>query len=66
VEKTFALREFRKRVTGVKLCGAGGGGMAFGLLRSPEERGRVEALLSGEGFTVYPFKLSGGPRVSRF
>jgi D-glycero-alpha-D-manno-heptose-7-phosphate kinase len=65
VEKAFALREFRKRVIGVKLCGAGGGGMAFGLLRAPEERGKVEALLSAEGFTVYPFRLSGGPHVGR-
>lgn len=63
VEKTFALRGFRKRVLGVKLCGAGGGGMACGILRSPEERGKVEALLTAEGFTVYPFTLSGGPRV---
>lgn len=65
VEKTFASREFRKRVTGVKLCGAGGGGVAFGLLRAPEERGKVEALLASEGFAVLPFRLSGGPRVSR-
>jgi hypothetical protein len=65
VEKTFALQEFRKRVAGVKLCGAGGGGMACGLLRAPEERGRVEALLTAEGFAVYPFTLSGGPRVVR-
>jgi galactokinase/mevalonate kinase-like predicted kinase len=63
VEKAFALREFRKRVAGAKLCGAGGGGMAFGLLRSPEEREKVEALLAGEGFTVVPFRLSGGPRI---
>jgi len=66
VENMFALREFRKRVTGVKLCGAGGGGVAFGLLRAPEDRGKVEALLSAEGFTVFPFRLSGGPRVSQF
>ncbi|HSL91586.1 MAG TPA: hypothetical protein VK863_02965 [Candidatus Limnocylindrales bacterium] len=65
VEKAFALREFRKRVIGVKLCGAGGGGMAFGLLRGPEEREKVEDLLASEGFTVYPFRLSGGPRVVR-
>jgi D-glycero-alpha-D-manno-heptose-7-phosphate kinase len=63
VEGAFAMREFRKRVTGVKLCGAGGGGVAFGLLRAPEDRGKVEALLSAEGFTVYPFRLSGGPRI---
>lgn len=65
VERAFALREFRKRVVGVKLCGAGGGGVAFGLLRGPEERGKVEALLSAEGFAVVPFRLSGGPRIGR-
>jgi D-glycero-alpha-D-manno-heptose-7-phosphate kinase len=63
VEKAFGSREFRKRVAGAKLCGAGGGGMAFGILRSPEERGHVEALLAAEGFAVYPFRLSGGPRI---
>jgi D-glycero-alpha-D-manno-heptose-7-phosphate kinase len=63
VEKAFGSREFRKRVAGAKLCGAGGGGMAFGILRSPEERGSVEALLAAEGFSVYPFRLSGGPRI---
>ncbi len=63
-EKTFAMKEFRKRVSGVKLCGAGGGGAAFGLLRAPEERRKVEAFLAAEGFAVLPFRLSGGPRVS--
>ena len=65
VERAFAAREFRKRVAGVKLCGAGGGGMAFGILRGPEERGKVEALLASEGFAIYPFRLSGGPRIQR-
>lgn len=64
MERTFALRRLRRRVTGVKLCGAGGGGVAFGLLRAPEERGKIEELLSAEGFTVYPFRLSGGPRIT--
>ncbi len=64
VEKMLAAREFRRRVAGAKLCGAGGGGMLFGLMRGPEERDKVEAFLSGEGFTVYPFNLSGGPRVT--
>ncbi|MBI5419651.1 MAG: hypothetical protein HZA60_06140 [Deltaproteobacteria bacterium] len=63
VEKVFALRDFRKRVLGAKLCGAGGGGMAFGLLRAPEEREEVDALLAREGFTPFPFRLSAGPRV---
>lgn len=64
VEKALAAREFRRRVTGAKLCGAGGGGMLFGLMRGPEERDKVEAFLSGEGFAVYPFRLSCGPRVT--
>ena len=49
-------------VNGAKLCGAGGGGMLFGLLKNPEDRGAVEALLSGAGMSVLPFRLSGGPR----
>lgn len=64
VERLFASREFRRRVRGAKLCGAGGGGMVFGLLRGPEERKRVEAFLAAEGFAVLPFRLSGGPRVT--
>lgn len=64
VERLFASREFRKRVGGAKLCGAGGGGVLFGLLRGPEERKRVEAILAAEGFAVFPFRLSGGPRVA--
>ena len=63
VERLFASREFRKRVGGAKLCGAGGGGMIFGLLRGPEERKKAEAILAAEGFAVVPFRLSKGPRV---
>jgi len=63
VDRLFASREFRMRVVGAKLCGAGGGGMVFGMLRSPGDRKRVDAILAAEGFTVYPFRISGGPRV---
>ncbi|MBI5576094.1 MAG: hypothetical protein HY896_06980 [Deltaproteobacteria bacterium] len=63
VERLFASREFRMRVAGAKLCGAGGGGMLFGLLRGPEERMRVEGILKEEGFEVLPFRLSKGPRL---
>ena len=63
VERLFASREFRRRVAGAKLCGAGGGGTVFGLLRGPEERNRVEAILAADGFAAMPFRLSGGPRV---
>ena len=55
-------RRFRRRVSGAKLCGAGGGGMFFGLLRDPGDREAVEALLSGTGMSVFPFLPSGGPR----
>jgi D-glycero-alpha-D-manno-heptose-7-phosphate kinase len=65
VEKALADGRFRRRVAGAKLCGAGGGGMLFGLLRGPEDRDAVEAFLRTEGFSVYPFRLSGGPRVVR-
>jgi len=64
VEAVLADREFHGRVSGAKLCGAGGGGMLFCLLRSPEDRGAVETLLRSTGFPVFPVRLSAGPRVS--
>jgi D-glycero-alpha-D-manno-heptose-7-phosphate kinase len=62
VEELISGRRFRRMVIGAKLCGAGGGGMLFGLLKDPEDREAVEALLSGKGMSVLPFRLSGGPR----
>jgi mevalonate kinase len=62
VEELISDRRFRRLVSGAKLCGAGGGGMLFGLLKDPEDRKVVEALLSGTGMSVLPFRLSGGPR----
>lgn len=62
VEELFPDRRFRRLVSGAKLCGAGGGGMLFGLLRDPDGRGALETLLSGTGMSVLPFRLSGGPR----
>src|SRR5512140_973359 len=62
VEELFSDRRFRRRVIGAKLCGAGGGGMLFGLLRGPDDRESVEALLSGSGMSLFPFRPSGGPR----
>ncbi len=64
VERVLSSREFRDRVTGAKLCGAGGGGMLFGLLREPGERRAVEAILRSEGFSIHPFLLSAGPRLT--
>ena len=63
VEEALASRVFRRNVAGAKLCGAGGGGMLFALLRQPEGREEVESFLRGRGFTVYPFRISAGPRV---
>jgi hypothetical protein len=37
--------------------------MIFGLLREPESRKAVEALLEAAGCELFPFELSGGPRV---
>jgi len=62
VDALSSDRRFRRLVAGAKLCGAGGGGMLFGLLRNPDDRETVEALLSGTGMSVLPFRLSGGPR----
>jgi len=62
VEELLSDRRFRRLVRGAKLCGAGGGGMLFGLLKAPEDRESVEMLLSGAGMSVLPFRLSGGPR----
>ncbi len=63
VDEALGSRELRGRVAGAKLCGAGGGGMLFGLLRSPEDRRTVEEILRRRGFAVYPFLLSAGPSV---
>ncbi len=63
VDAALGSRELRARVAGAKLCGAGGGGMLFGLLRAPEDRPAVEDALRRRGFAVYPFRLSGGPSV---
>jgi D-glycero-alpha-D-manno-heptose-7-phosphate kinase len=62
VEELFSDHRFRRLVNGAKLCGAGGGGMLFGLLKDPEGREAVEQILSGTGMSVLPFRLSGGPR----
>lgn len=64
VEAALAGREIRRLVAGAKLCGAGGGGTLFCLLRRPEDRGAVESFLRGAGFPVYPVRLSPGPRVT--
>lgn len=64
VEETLASRVIRRHVAGAKLCGAGGGGTLFCLLRRPEDRSAVESFLRGEGFPVYPVRLSPGPRVT--
>jgi D-glycero-alpha-D-manno-heptose-7-phosphate kinase len=64
VDAALGSRELRARVAGAKLCGAGGGGMLFGLLRAPEERRSVEETLRRRGFEVRPFVLSAGPSVA--
>ena len=65
VEDLLADRRFRRMVSGAKLCGAGHGGMLFGMLRDPGDRVSVESILSNGGMTVMPFRLSGGVRVER-
>jgi D-glycero-alpha-D-manno-heptose-7-phosphate kinase len=65
VEELLAGRRFRRLVSGAKLCGAGNGGMLFGMLRDPADRAAIESILSHAGMTVMPFRLSGGVRVER-
>jgi len=65
VDGLFSSPEFRKMVSGAKLCGAGGGGMVFGLLRDPGDREAVEEVLRRRGFSPFPFRISAGPRISR-
>jgi len=63
VEELLADRRFRGMVSGAKLCGAGNGGMLFGMLRDAGDRSSIESILTGAGMTVMPFRLSGGVRV---
>jgi D-glycero-alpha-D-manno-heptose-7-phosphate kinase len=62
VDRLFALPAFRERVAGAKLCGAGGGGMIFGLMRDPDARPAIEAILAEAGCVRFRFALSDGPR----
>ena len=64
VDGLFSSPEFRGRVSGAKLCGAGGGGMVFGLLRDPGDREEVERILARRGFSPVPFRISAGPRIT--
>jgi D-glycero-alpha-D-manno-heptose-7-phosphate kinase len=63
VDDVFSSPGFRRRVSGAKLCGAGGGGMVFGLLREPEDREAVESFLKGRGISPLPFRVSAGPQI---
>jgi D-glycero-alpha-D-manno-heptose-7-phosphate kinase len=65
VDGLFSSPEFRRRVSGAKLCGAGGGGMVFGLLREPGDREAMEEVLRRRGFSPFPFRISAGPRIAR-
>lgn len=64
VDEAVRSRRFRRLVSGAKLCGAGGGGMLFAVLRRPEDRPELESFLRRRGFAVCPFRLSRGPRVA--
>ncbi|RMG58460.1 MAG: hypothetical protein D6713_07635 [Deltaproteobacteria bacterium] len=52
--------EAKKTFTGLRLCGAGGGGTLFGLLRDPSRREQAEKLASKAGFTPMKFSISPG------
>jgi D-glycero-alpha-D-manno-heptose-7-phosphate kinase len=63
VESLLADRRFRRATTGAKLCGAGGGGMLFGLLREPGDLPGMKSLLSEAGMGFVPFRPCGRARV---
>ncbi len=65
VEEALSSRALRGTLAGAKLCGAGGGGVLFALLRSPEDRAEAEGALRSRGFALLPFRLSAGPVVER-
>ncbi|MBI5904511.1 MAG: hypothetical protein HZB86_03005 [Deltaproteobacteria bacterium] len=62
VDALLDTRPFRRLVSGAKLCGAGGGGMLFGLLRDPSRRRELESLLSAARMEPVPFRPCGGAR----
>ena len=65
VEAILADRRFRRLVSGAKLCGAGNGGMLFGVLRDPANRAGAESILRAAGMSATPFKLCGGMRFEK-
>ena len=62
VNALLSDRRFRRLVCGAKLCGAGSGGMLFGMLRDPSDRAAAESILGATDMRVMPFRLSGGLR----
>ncbi|MCL1926865.1 MAG: hypothetical protein FWF95_07005 [Syntrophorhabdaceae bacterium] len=62
IEALLGDRRFRRLVSGAKLCGAGNGGMLFGILRDPTGRAEAESIIRAFGMSVMPFRLSGGLR----
>lgn len=65
VGEALQSRALRERLFGAKLCGAGGGGTLFALLREPAGRPAVEAYLRARGFHPMPFRLAAGPAVEK-
>ena len=62
VEALLCDRRFRRLISGAKLCGAGNGGMLFGMLRDPADRAEAESIFRAAGMSVLPVCLSGGVR----
>ncbi len=52
--------EVKKHFYGIRLCGAGGGGTLFGILKKPEKRKTVESLARKAGFSPIKFSISHG------
>jgi D-glycero-alpha-D-manno-heptose-7-phosphate kinase len=63
VERLLADPAVARHVAAAKLCGAGGGGALFGILRDPAGRGAVEEALVRHGCAPVPFRIASAPRV---
>lgn len=62
-ERFTSKKEVKKVIFSARLCGAGGGGTMFGILKSRGYRERATELAEKAGFLPIPFSISGGLEV---
>ncbi|NIS75568.1 MAG: hypothetical protein GTO08_09865, partial [Deltaproteobacteria bacterium] len=62
-ENFLKKKDVRKMIYSARLCGAGGGGTMFAVLKGPEHRKSAEAAAEKAGFSPLPFSISRGLEV---